>query len=387
MKESEKSDVDVDADTSTQGKKTAQTGINTPDLSDKKSSEFNFTHAKLPPSTGNIRWALDDSGMRYDDDEAWNRYPAFQSIIESILDIPRGSTMRDESHKKVNRLIKEKRFMGEDSFQKKVFPAIVPTTHQVNSKKRDIDGNCITAVQDYEDIDELEVAEKPHFARGFVPNKMYGKKAKEFGLTEPIPDQAFGKRRPLHAKGGGSGAQLPIWLMAIKSLNTKMEWPYMVCEAKTENTIAEAENQAIRDCAVIVNSRLALKEYVEGAQYKQPLGADPDIFCFSLCFGPDFCRISVHWFEKVNVDNQEESYFHMTPVGQYFTNEKEGQSVMRSRIHNIWDFGLLKYHHQAEETYQKAVTKWRKNGDSQESAALAEAVAAEGSSEASSIST
>ena len=157
--------------------------------------------------------------------------------------------------------------MGEDSFQKKVFPAIVPTTHQVDTKKRDVDGNCITAVQDYEDIDNLEVAEKPHFARGFMPNKMYGKKAKEFGLTETIPDQAFGRKRPLHSKGGGGGAQLPIWLIAIKSLNTKIEWPFMVCEAKTENTIAEAENQAIRDCAVIVSSRLALKAYVEGAQY------------------------------------------------------------------------------------------------------------------------
>ena len=76
----------------------------------------------------------------------------------------------------------------------------------------------------------------------------------------------------------------------------------------------------------------------------------------------------------------------MTPVGQYFTNEKEGQRLMRARIHNIWDFGLLKYYHQAEETYQKAVAKWRKIGDSQESQALAEAVAAEGVSEASSIS-
>ncbi|KAM0794157.1 hypothetical protein BDR22DRAFT_717743 [Usnea florida] len=166
-----------------------------------------------------------------------------------------------------------------------------------------------------------------------------------------------------------------------------MDWPFMVCEAKTENTIAEAENQAIRDCAVIVSSRLALKGYVEGLQHKQPLGADPDIFCFSLCFGPDFCRISVHWFEKVIVDDQEESYFHMTPVGQSFTNEKVGQSLMRARIHNIWDFGLLKYYHQAEEMYQKAVAKWRKMGDSQEIEALAEAVAAEGTSEASSVST
>ena len=379
--------MDVNADKGTQGKRTAQTGMNTPDLSDRMSSEFSFTHAKLPQSTGNIRYALDAAGMRYDDDEAWDRYPAFRNIIENILDIPRGSTMRDESHKKVNRLIKEKRFMGEDSFQKKVFPAIVPTTHQVNTKKRDMDGNCITAVQDYEDIDDLEIAEKPHFARGFMPNKMYGKKAKEFGLTEPIPDQAFGKKRPLHSKGGGSAAQLPIWLIAIKSLNTKMDWPFMVCEAKTENTIAEAENQAIRDCAVIVSSRLALKGYVEGAQHKQPLGADPDIYCFSLCFGPDFCRISVHWFEKVIVDDQEENYFHMTPVGQYFTNEKDGQGLMRARIHNIWDFGLLKYYHQAEEMYQKAVTKWRNMGDSQESEALAEAVAAEGTSEASSVST
>ena len=76
----------------------------------------------------------------------------------------------------------------------------------------------------------------------------------------------------------------------------------------------------------------------------------------------------------------------MTPVGQYFTNEKEGQSLMRARIHNIWDFGLLKYYYQAEEMYQNAVAKWRKIGDSQESEALAEAVAAAGASEASSVS-
>lgn len=343
----------------------------TPDTSERKSSEFNFTHTKLPPSVGNIRWALDVAGMHYDDDEAWERNPAFRQTIETILDIPRGSTMREDSHKKVNRLIKEKRFMGEDSFLKKVFPAIIPPNHRVDTKKRDIDDRIITTVQDYEDMDKLEVVEKPHFAKGFVPNKMYGKKAKEFGLTEPLPDQAFGKKKPLHAKG--SGAQLPIWFEAIKSLNTKMEWPFMVTEAKTEDTIAAAENQAIRDCAVIVNSRLRLKWYVEGPQYQQPIGVDPDIYCFSLCFGPDFSRIAVHWFENVN---DEETYFHMTPVGQYFTNEKAAQEIMRARIHNIWDYGLVKYHCDAEETYQKAVTKWRRFGDDSESAALAEAAAA-----------
>ena len=41
----------------------------------------------------------------------------------------------------------------------------------------------------------------------------------------------------------------------------------MVCENKTEDTIAEAENQAIRDGAVIVSSHLALKTYVENTQY------------------------------------------------------------------------------------------------------------------------
>ena len=325
--------------------------------------------------------------MRYQDDEAWDRCPEFQNIIESLLDIPRGSIIRDESHKKVNRLIREKRFLGEDTFQNKVLPAIVPTTHHVDSKKRDIEGNIMMMAQDYEDVDGLEIVEKPHFAKGLVPNKMYGKKAKEFGLTEPVPDLAYGKKRPIHTNLVGSGAQLPIWLEAVKSLNTKTEWPFMVCESKTDGDIAAAENQAIRDGAVIVNSRLQLKWYVEGVQYKQPLGADPDIYCFSLCFGPDFSRISVHWFEKVSIDNQEVSYFHMTPVGQYFTNEKAGQGLMRARIHNIWEFGLLKYHNQAEETYQKAATKWRELGDCQENAALAEAEAVTELLEASSTST
>lgn len=275
--------------------------------------------------------------------------------------------------------------MGEDSFQK-VFPVIIPTTHQVDTKKRDSDGNSIIAIQDYEDVNNLEIVEKPRFARGFMPNKLYGPKAKEFGLTEPNPDQAFGKKRPLYAKGSGSDAQISMWLHAIKSLNTKMEWPFMVCENKTEDTIAEAENQAIRDGAVIVSSRLALKKYIEGTQYQQSLGVDPDIFCFSLCFGPDFCRISVHWFERVSIDGPEKSYFHMTPMGQYFTNEKEAQGVMRARIHNIWDFGLVRYYQQAEETYQKAVTKWRTIGDSQENAALTEAAIVTGASEVSSAS-
>lgn len=152
----------------------------------------------------------------------------------------------------------------------------------------------------------------------------------------------------------------------------------MACENKTEETIAEAENQAIRDGAVIVASRLALKRYIETTQYDQPPAPDPDIFCFSLCFGPDVCRISVHWVDRVSNDL---SYFHMTPVGQYFTNEKVGQGVMRTRIHNIWDFGLVKYYQQAEETYEKAVAKWRTVGDSPESAALAKAAAATAGSE------
>ena len=103
---------------------------------------------------------------------------------------------------------KEKRFVGEDSFQKKVFPVIVPTAHRIDTKKRDSNGNSIMVVQDYEDVDNLEIAENPHFVRGFVSNKTYGKRAKEFRLREPVPDQAFEKKRPLHANGDGSGAQL-----------------------------------------------------------------------------------------------------------------------------------------------------------------------------------
>lgn len=162
--------------------------MNTPKISDKKSSEFHFTKTKLTPSTGNIRYALSVAGMQYDDEEAWNRYPEFQKTIESILEVPRGSVMRDESHKKANRLIKEKRFMGEDSFREKVFPAIIPMAHLVVTKQRDRDGNSILAVHDYEDVDSLGIAQKPHFAKNFMPNKMYGKKVKEFGLTEPVPD-------------------------------------------------------------------------------------------------------------------------------------------------------------------------------------------------------
>ena len=357
--------------------------MNTPDPSEKKNSEFGFAQAKLPSSVGNSRWALDQAGMHYDNVAAWDRNPSFQKIIEDILDIPRGSTMQDESHKKANRLIKEKRFLGEESFMKKVFPTIVPTTHQVETRKRDIGGQIITARKDYEDDDSLEVAEKPHFVKGFVPNKMYGKKAKEFGLTEPVPDQAFGKKKAWHT--WSNTTQLPIWFEAIKSLNTKTEWPFMIIEVKTEDTIAAAENQAMRDGAAIVNSRLGLKWYAEGPQHKQPLGADPNIYCFSLCFGPDFSRLSVHWFEKVD---EEESYFHMTPVGQYFTNDQAAQRTMRARIHNIWDLGLVKYHHDAEETFQKAVAKWQRIGDNSDSLALAEAAAAaETASETSSCTT
>lgn len=344
--------------------------MQTPKTSENESGEFNITRVSIPQSVGNVRTALDNAGMRYDDEDAWSRYPEFQRTIESILDIPRGSSIGDESSRKAKRLIKQTRFAGEATFLKKVFPVIVPTTHTVNTNKRGVSGEMVTARRDYEDNDNLAVTEQPRFAKGFVPGKAFRQKAKEFGLTDPVPDQVYGKKQPLHTKG--SDAHLPPWLVCCKSINTKTEWPHMCLEAKTDSTIAEAENQAIRDCAAIVNSRLRLKWYAEGQGYEQPLGADPEIFVFSISFGPDFTRIAVHWFEKLE---DGESYFHMTPVGQYFVNEKSGQATMRSRIHNIWDYGLVKYHYNAEQTYRKAVAKWRKDGNTSESAALAEAAA------------
>ncbi|MCJ1279783.1 hypothetical protein MMC21_007607 [Puttea exsequens] len=329
---------------------------------------------KLTQSIHNIREALDEAGMRYDDQEAFfDRCPKFKEMIEAILNIPRGSIMRDESSRKTNMLIRQNRTKSEETFFNKVFGSIVPNTHTVDGKKRDHEGKIEQVVKNYHEDDSLDYAEKPRFSVGFVPGKTYRKKVKEFGLTEPVPDRVYGTRKPLFKKKD-NGPPLPEWLKAMKSLNTHMDWPFGIFENKScKIAIAEAENQALRDGGAVVNSRLKLKWYVHGRE-NQPCGADEEIFAFSVCWGPDFVRMFVHWFEKIS---NEEEYFHMNKVGQYFIDDKEHQGIMRKRIHNIFDFGLFKYVTVAEDTYKKAVAKYRQVGDNSETQSLADAAALE----------
>lgn len=303
--------------------------------------------------------------MLYHDRRAWERNPTLREKIDVILQVERNSTLKTQSHKKLTGRIDKYSTSTEDTLLENVWNLIASDIHTVPAKKHDLDDNMKFVIKDYQEEDDLAIVLKPHFSKGFVPGKMYGKKGATVGLTEPIPDKAYGKKEstPPYI----NEAPLPPIFKKTKQLNTQSDWPFLVLEAKSiDGNMGECTNQAIRDGAVIVNSRLLMKRYLKGPAYEQAYGADPDIYCFSVVFGPDFARISVHWYEKYQEGANDVDLFHMTILGQFFLDSREDQQNLRAGIHNIWDWGLFENQTKAEVAYNEAVGKYRSNPDDKE---------------------
>lgn len=305
--------------------------------------------------------------MYINEGDAWeSRCAAFKSKVLDMFDRPRPSRMQETSAKAISKILNQNYTQNEKTVSGLVLPRIFKDTHTVVLNKRNFEGEVLKVVRSYED-EGLQSVECPVFVKDMVPGKDFGSTEKAFGLTDPVPDMVYGAQQSRFPK---TGRQPPQMIQVLKNMASGVDWPFFVVENKScERGIAEAENQAIRDGATIVNARLRLQSY--SRQGDIPVkGADPDIFVFSCVWTPDLARMFVHWHETLEDGT---SLFHMTKIRHYLMlDDTNGFADLRRDVHSIFDWGLLEYVPAAEKMYQQVVSMQNEQG-------FAEAVVEHGS--------
>ena len=189
--------------------------------------------------------------MRIHDRAAFERCPGFKEKIDRLFARERPSRMSDQSAKAAVKTLYKHYAQNEKTLFREFRPHVIKSTRTVSTLKRGMEGEIIRILQAYDD-DGLMVIEDCPFVKDLVPGKNYTSEEKAMGLTEPRPDLTYGIQKPEFPPT--IEAKLKMRCQAWRSVAPGMDWPFFVIEHRgCEDSIAQAENQAIRDGAVLVN--------------------------------------------------------------------------------------------------------------------------------------
>lgn len=184
----------------------------------------------------------------------------------------------------------------------------------------------------------LDKTQEQLFVEGLLPTLEKG-----FGLSTPKPDLVFGfemERFPTE-----STPRLSDNVLQVIRVAPGIEHPFFVIEAKGGSApIEEAENQAIRSGAALVNARRLLEQMIPGVPQPVIGGPDPASWVFSCAWVPRMAEIFVHWLE---FNSKGEPIYHMNLIQSYMMSRAEELQAFRRAIHNILDWGLQPARRQA----------------------------------------
>ena len=189
--------------------------------------------------------------MRIHDRAALDRCPEFKKKIDKLFARERPSRMSDKSAKAAVKTLYKHYAQNEKTLFREFRPLVIKSTRTVSTLKRGMEGEIIRILQAYDDDGLMVIVDCP-FVKDMVPGKNYTSEEKAMGLTEPKPDLTYGIQKPEFPPI--IEAKLKMRCQAWRSVAPGMDWPFFVIEHKgCEDSIAQAENQAIRDGAVLVN--------------------------------------------------------------------------------------------------------------------------------------
>ena len=299
--------------------------------------------------------------MWYDDEEVLDNCPNLKEMVTEIITNAPRSEMADISAKKVLVAVKNNYTQNEKTVFRKVQPLVVKLARKVANLENSETGGGIDIVQREFEEDDLHVIEDCNFTKRLLPLPDSVTNDKDMGLTEPKPDFTYGIAEPKRI--ANAEVHVPKQLLAYLGVAPGMRYPFYVEEYKSvEEGIVKAEHQAMRDGAVLVNARMKLNQALKPGGWVVPVGADMDSFVFSCAWTPDIARIFVNWFEKLPDGN---GIFHMTKVGSsYRMDHKDDIKQMRHDVHNILDWGLLKFRWKAQQVWEGIVAHYLQRNNS-----------------------
>ena len=287
---------------------------------------------KLANNVRNVRESLGDEGFYFENEEKYNEYPEIQELMDQVFFTERASAMRPASLLKIKTWRKGNETASEDQYYANLLPQIV-------GESRTTVANTFSAEAESQSksfsSDELHQAKKVVLNRGVLYKDGKGIE-KKLGLTNPVPDVAWGLRVPKYPSP--SAPQLSNAATALIKLASGIRHPFFVIEEKgSDESIEGAENQAIRSGAALVEARRQLKELAREKGENEAVGVDLDCIAFSCSWTPQYAKIHVHWHE---LTKEGYSLWHMNVLQGYMFLQSSHMSDFRRDIHNILDWGL-----------------------------------------------
>ena len=345
--------------------------------------------AKASKDTGLVALELTRRGMPKGNKTDLNRYPEFRSMVDNILHSERGSTMKPES---ARRIIEHQQYYfdsNENTILYNIIPLILKKDYMRNlgleSEAAKTAEKAVTNTEDRgtQSDEEQEWVSREWFDDGvattinrdcrrtLLPVQGYGGLdvnvvkllAKENGMTNPRPDFCYGLRTD----------KLTVPPDVVLSSDVKtflevapdMEHAFLIIEGKSnKGSIGEAQNQARRGGATLVNAGRKLLEYIEEPDVT---GADTRTFVFSATAAPGLIEINVHWAEVL----QDHTLFHMTYLKSYILQDEDQLPGLRATLHNILSWACID-RLQSLVAFREKLYAWESNKRARSAALLAE---------------
>ena len=330
--------------------------------------------------------------------EELQKHPDLSRIVDNIVNSDRQSVMKPES---AARFLKQHVYyedQSEETLLLHLVPLILKRDHMrkvspgdqitsaANTAPREgleVTTADVTAAMDPDEWtssewfdDWLCVSKSCDFRRGLLPTH-YGDEdfepeiakalAKFDGMTNPRPDFCYGLRTDSFPVP--SGVMLSSEIQDLLQMAPGMEHPFLTIEGKSnKGVVGEAENQARRGGACLVNGARKLRERVGEAV--NDAGPDLKTIVFSATWTPNLVDIFVHWAEVIVVDAAIEAteragiqpvqqtqhsehieniqpaelkstIFHMTHLKSYPLRNADVLPDLRRALHNILTWGCI----------------------------------------------
>ena len=199
------------------------------------------------------------------------------------------------------------------------------------------------------------------FVRGLLFQDLQ-KTETQLGRTNPKLDLTFGFEDPTNPPR--TAPPLSSADIALIKMAESLRHPFFVVENKSaQDPIEDAENQAIRSDAALVEARRQLENSVRPVGEMDEEGIDMNFFAVSCCWVPQHANVFVHWHElrkdkslnnpfddptneragddgAIFQPHTYSSIWHMNLIQRYTFSREEDMKEFRRDIDNILDWGV-----------------------------------------------
>ena len=298
----------------------------------------------------NVGRAMDAHGMVHDDTRAYLKYPSFVDKINAIVDSKRSSHVKLQSARKFEGYLKKYERSNESTFLRVMFPLLMKDGYHVCKDRADFSTEEKRILEEdgqiYRDLyleEGITVALDQEFLRSLIPSihsdpgfekSMAEELAKIAGMKNPKPDYVFGSDSDNVPRL--RDAPMPENTRALLGICPGMENPFLIVEGKPDSgSAAEAQNQARRGGATLVNAARMLRATVE--ELPDIEGPDERSFVFSFTMSPMGAEFWVHWYQGP----AEKQVFHMNRIASHSLYGYDNIDGIRQKLHNVIEWGAI----------------------------------------------